>query len=930
VTALGTPTQGARPPSLTDREPEREALDRFLDDVRSGDSRAVVLLGEPGVGKTALLNYLAEGSAECRFARSAGVESEMELAFAGLHQLCGSMIGHAQSLPGPQRDALHVIFGLQEGSVPDRFLVGLAVLSLFSEVAAKRPLICIIDDQQWLDRASAQVLAFVARRLGAESIGLAFAARVLSSDLAGLPQLAVGGLPAAAARALLDSVLSGPVDARVRDQIVTETGGNPLALLELPRDMTIEELAGGFGVPHVLPLAGTIEESFRKRIEALPADTRQLLVLAAADPSGDPILVWRAAESIGIDRAAAAPTSGIDLIDFGARVNFRHPLVRSAAYWSASPEERREIHRALAVATNVEVDADRRAWHRAHAAEGPDESVARELESSANRAQVRGGLAAAAAFLEQSALLTPGQRQRAGRALDAAQAKVRAGIFDAAFDLLVKAEAGPLSKLQHARLDLVRAQLCFARNRSSEAPYLLLTAAKQLEPVDLNLARITLRDAFTAALFAGRLAELNADLRAVARAVATAPLPRNPPDTVQVLLDGMAACLNRGFDTGAPIVRGALNAFGVGHDIPADQRTSWMGLAYIAAMHVRDFENGIAIAAERVRLTREMGMLSELPLALSAQAFLMIHAGDLAEAAVLVDEVQVAQVDPTASNLAPYSALGVAAMRGDEEQAAETITTMLRDTVPRGEGFALAICDWARAVMGNASGRYEEALVAARRASENDWELAFANWALAERVEAAERSGDHQDAIGAYHRLARLTLPSGTDWALGVESRAHALVSHNGESESFFKASIGYLDRAGVRGELARTQLVFGEWLRRRARRADARQQLRAALDSFESLGMEGFARRSRRELSAAGEATRQRRVHTTARLTPQEAQIARLARDGLSNPEIGTRLFISARTVQYHLSKVFTKLNVTSRSQLYRVLNDNTGQPEI
>jgi hypothetical protein len=389
-------------------------LDRLLDAVRAGESRALVVRGEPGVGKTALLDYLVEHASGCRVVRATGVQSEMELAYAGVHQLLTPMLDRLQRLPARQRAALRSAFGLGPGSAPDRFLVGLAVLSLLSDVAEEYPLLCLVDDEQWLDRASAQVLGFVARRLAAESVGLVFAARVPGDELAGLPELVVEGLQEGDARELLEAALTGPLDARVRDRIVAEARGNPLALVELPRGVPPAELAGGFALPDAMPLSGRIEESFRRRLDALPADTGRLLQLAAADPIGDPVLVWRAAGRLGIRAEAATPAAEAGLLEVGARVRFRHPLVRSAAYRSASLQQRQDVHRVLAEVTDPKIDPDRRAWHRAQAAPGPDENVASELERSAGRAQARGGLAAAAAFLERAAMLTPDPARRAG------------------------------------------------------------------------------------------------------------------------------------------------------------------------------------------------------------------------------------------------------------------------------------------------------------------------------------------------------------------------------------------------------------------------------------------------------------------------------------------------------------------------------------
>ncbi|HYX58957.1 MAG TPA: AAA family ATPase, partial [Streptosporangiaceae bacterium] len=477
-----------------DRRDERDTLDRLVGAVRTGESQVLVLCGEPGVGKTALLDYVSSQAAGCRLARAVGVQSEMELAFAGLHQLCAPMLDRLEALPAPQREALRTSFGISTGPAPDRFVLGLAVLSLLSEAAGQRPLLCLVDDTQWLDRASAQVLGFVARRLAAEPVALIFAARVPGEELAGLPELPVAGLRKEDAQALLDSALAGSLDARVRDQIIAETRGNPLALLELPRGLSPAELAGGFGLPGAVSLPGRIEKSFRRQLDALPAQTRRLLLLSAADPSGDPALVRRAAGQLGIQIPAAEPAAEAGLAEFTPRVRFRHPLVRSAAYRLAPLTERQQAHAALADATDPG-DPDRRAWHRAQAAPGPDEEVAAELERSAGRAQARGGLAAAAAFLERAVALTVDPARRAGRTLAAAQASVQAGAFGKALDLVTAVEAGPLDESQGARADWLRGQIAFASGPCGDAPLLLLKAAKRLEPLSLDLARQTYVDA---------------------------------------------------------------------------------------------------------------------------------------------------------------------------------------------------------------------------------------------------------------------------------------------------------------------------------------------------------------------------------------------------------------------------------------------------
>jgi DNA-binding CsgD family transcriptional regulator len=903
---------------LVGRIAERDALDRLAAAVRDGESRALVVYGEPGVGKTALLEYLAGHAQGCRVARAAGVQSEMELAFAGLHQLCAPILDRLDRLPVPQQHALAIAFGVEAGPAPDRFLIGLAVLSLLSEVAEGLPLICLIDDEQWLDRASTQILTFVARRLGAESLGLVFGARVLTANLAGLPALMVGGLRQDDARALLDSVLTAPLDPRVRDQIVAETRGNPLALLELPRGLTAAELAGGFGLPAAVSLPASIEQSFERRREALPADTRRLLLLAAADPVGDPAVVWRAAGQLGVGSDAAVPAVEAGLAEFGTRVAFRHPLVRSLAYRAASPQERRAAHRALAEVIDRTVDPDRRAWHRARAAVGPDEDVARDLELSAGRAGARGGLAAAAAFLERAAALTVDPRRRASRALAAADAKVQAGAFEAALDLVGIAEAGPLGELEQARVDVLRAQLAFVTNRGRDASPLLLTAADRLQPIDAGLARATYLDALTAAMFAGRFAALGGDVLDVARAARAAPRPLLTPRAPDLLLDGLVVNFTEGYAPAVPILRRALAAFDA--DVSADEELRWLWLACVVALHLWDDERWDELTGRYVELARTTGSVSELPLALSMRAYMMLFAGDITTAASLVDEIATV-TEATGSNPSPYAALSLAALRGRQADASALIEVTTRDVTRRGEGIGIAVAERAQAVLNNGLGRYREAMDAVRTIVEYRRDPGSMNWSSVEFIEAAVRNGMRDEAADTYRWLVETTTASGTDWALGVEVRARALLTDGVAAEPLYRESIRRFGRTRVRIELARARLLYGEWLRRQGRRADARQQLRTAHEMFEQMGLEAFAERTRRELVATGASARKRTVATRDELTAQEAQIARLARDGLSNPEIAARLYISARTVQYHLGKVFAKLGISARSELTQAL---------
>jgi len=913
---------------LTDRHAERDMLDGLLAAVRAGESRSLVVRGKPGVGKTALLEYLVEQASGCRVARAVGVQSEMELAFAVLHQLCAPMLDRLEYLPAPQRDALRIAFGLSAGPPPDPFLIGLAALGLLSELAGERPLVCIVDDEQWLDSASAQVLAFLARRLGVESVGLVFGARVPTGDLAGLPELVVEGLREDDARALLDSALTGPLDARVRDQIIAEAHGNPLALLELPRGWTAAEMAGGFGLPGAMPvsdsISGTIEENFRRRIDALPTGTRRLLLLAAADPTGDPTLVWRAAGQLRVGAETAAPAVEGGLAEFDVRVQFRHPMVRSVAYQSASAQDRQAAHRALAEVTDPELDPDRRAWHRAQAAPEPDEDVAGELERSAGRAQARGGLAAAAAFLERGVMLTPDLSRRAGRALAAANTKFQAGAFDSAQDLLAVAEAGPLSEFEQARVDLLRAQLAFVTSRGGDAPLLLVQAARRLEPIDIGLARATYLDALTASTLAGRLARPGGHTLEVARAASAAPRPLAEPRVPDLLLDGLAANFNEGYAAGVPFLRQALAAFGRG--MSADEELRWLWLTTLAALHLWDDERWDTLSARYVELARKAGALSELPLALSTRSMMLLFAGDLATATALTDEGR-AVIDATGSQFAPYAAMGLAALQGRQATVSALIEVTADDVAERGEGIAMSVAEWANALLHNGLGRYSEAMRAAQQALyyQEYPDLHYpgiANWAAAELVEASARSGMTETAAATYRWIAEMTSASGTNWALGVEARSRALVTEGNGAESLYQDSIMHLGRSRVRAELARAHLLYGEWLRRRRRRGEAREQLRTAQDMLEAMGMEAFAERARRELQATGETARKRTAAASdEELTAQETQIARLAREGLSNPEIGARLFLSPRTVQYHLGNVFAKLSITSRGQLIHAL---------
>jgi DNA-binding CsgD family transcriptional regulator len=899
---------------LWGRGQQCRVLDELIAEVRAGRSRVLAVRGEPGIGKTALLGYAAQTAQDFQVARAEGVESEIELPFAALHQLCGRMLGRLDAPQGPQADALGVAFGLRPGRAPDRFLVGLAVLGLLSEAAAGRPLLCLVDDAQWLDQASARTLAFVARRLDAESVALVFGTRdgAAGGDLAGLPGLALEGLPDADARALLATVLPGRLDERVRDRIIAESGGNPLALLELPRAVTTAELAGGFGIAAGEPLSGRIEDSFQRRIAPLPAATRRLLLLAAAEPTGDPALLWRAEGRLGIGAGAAAPAEAEQLLDFGARVTFRHPLIRSAVYRAAPAADRRSAHQALAEATDPATDPDRQAWHRAQAALGPDEDVAAELERSAGRAQARGGLAAAAAFMERSAALTLDPARRAERALTAAQAEYEAGMPDAAIKQLAFAEAGPLRELERGRLERLQAQIGFTRMRGSDAPRLLLRAARRLGPLDAALARETYLEALWAAIRAGRSGD-GPTVREVAEAASAAPPPADPPCAVDLLLDGLVTRSVKGHLAAVPALERALGAL-LSEEGLTDIRWLWLGCH--TAMDLWDDQTCRELGARHARLARQAGALTMLPIALSYLAAHHIFAGELTTAAALLEEADMITAATGNARMADFSLL-LAAWRG---QASSQFEAAVQDAAARGEGLAIAGVEFAAAVLHNGLGHYTAALTAAQQAREHD-EFGFGVWALPELIEAGVRSGQPEVAAAALTQLSERTSLSRSPWAHGIQARSRALLTGGQEAEDLYREAISLIGPSQMTVQLARTHLLYGEWLRRENRRIDAREQLRTAHEMFADMGVGGFAERAARELQATGERVRNRTTDTHAQLTARETQIARLTGDGLSNPQIAAQLFMSPRTVEYHMRKIFTKLAISSRNQLHTTL---------
>jgi DNA-binding CsgD family transcriptional regulator len=897
-------------PGLVNREAERAALDEMIAAVRGGESRVLVFRGVAGIGKSALLQHVESAATGFRPLRTVGIESDMELAFAALHQLCLPLLDRMKDLSPPRRAALEIVFRLRDGARPDPFLVGLAILDLLSGASEDRPLLCVIDDAQWLDRASAQVLGFVARRLLAESIALVVAARVPGPELNGLPTLEVTGLRHTDARTLLDSVAGAPLDRGIRDRIVAETHGNPLALIELPRGLTARQMAGGLGLLSADALPGQIEESFLNRIGSLPEQTQLLLLVAAAEPIGDPDLLRYAAERLGVHSAM----SGIDgLLTIDDRVTFRHPLVRSAIYRAASLADRRAAHLALAEVTDPQLAPDRRAWHLASAAVGPDEAVAAELERSAHQAQARGGMAAAAAFLQRSVALTADRARRTDRMLSAAEASFQAGDLEAVDEILNAVSAHPLDALQRGRAGVLRGQVAFTTGDGANATARTIEAARQLESVAPQAARETYLTAWGIAVsFTDP-----ASLLEVSQAVRLLPPPAEP-GPLDLLLDGYARLVTDGRAAAADTLRRAATALA---NLPAEQvlRWGWVATGGIAA--VWDDEGMREVYNRWTRLARDAHALRELPFLLTTVSFVTAWTGDFEATTASITEAAAVAV-ATGNPLPPYGELRLLSLRGLEAETTELVAATIRASTASGLGMGNTAAQWAAAVLYNGLGRYPEAMSAAL-ATTYVSEPGLSTWLLPELVEAASRSGEPEVAREALDRLIETTRSFDTDFARGVESRSRALATDGPEAEELYREAVERLSRTRLRPELARAHLVYGEWLRRRGQRVRAREHLRTAHEMLVAIGMEAFAERARRELLATGETVRKRTAVESPgdELTPQERQIALLVRDGYSNPDIGERLYLSPRTVEWHLRKIFAKLGIDSRRQIRDIL---------
>lgn len=905
---------------LLGRHAECRRVEQLLGEAKAGHSGALVVRGEAGIGKTALLQHL-RGRAEERGFRietSTGVEAETQFAYAGLHQVCAPLLDQMPALPEPQQLALSVALGRDAGSAPDRFLVGLAALGLLSEAAERNGLLCLVDDAQWLDQASAEVLAFVARRIGAERLAMVFSLRddgTGGTVFAGLPELHLSRLGDADARMLLDSVVPAPLDDEVRDRIIAEARGNPLALLELPAHTPPARLAGGFQQPDLSDVSSRVQTEYRNRADGLPEESRMLLLIAAADPTGDPALLWRAAAHAGIAPDSAAPAESAGLVEIESRVRFRHPLARSAVYRAADQTDRRRAHAALAAVTDPATEPDRVAWHAAQASSGVDERVAAELERSATRASARGGYAAAGAFLLRATQLTPNPADRAGRALEAAHAVHEAGASDTALDLLATAEAGPLDDFQRARLALLRAQIVFHLTRRQDVPEMLLRAAGDMAPFDSDLAHETHLHALDAALVVGGPTTHN-----VAEAALADPSLERARRPADRLLLALSTTMIRGFAEGVPPLRDALQS--LCDPAPSDSQRkryrSWLWLAARSAVGILDDDLAYRLAEANVRSAREAGSLAGLASALNFHANILALGGELTRAGEMAGQSS-AISESTGGATMRHAETIVSAWRGDAAAVSRLHGLTLQDPRNPADGAEVGLAAYAMAVLHNALGDYEKAQRAATITCECV-ALSLSSVGLAELIEASARVGDTQSAARALEELSDRADACDTSWARGVEARSRALTIVGQTAEPHYRAAIEHLEASRMAGEAARAHLVYGEWLRREGRRQEAREELRIAHDLLSRIGAEAFAARAANELRATGEHPRKRTTQSAHELTAQELQIARHVATGATSREVGAQLFLSPRTIEAHLRSIYRKLGITSRRELRQI----------
>jgi DNA-binding CsgD family transcriptional regulator len=906
------------------RAAERAVIGELLDAVREGLGRALVLTGEAGVGKTRLLRYAADQAGELRVVRLVGIESETRLAYGALHRLLRPLLGGLGRLPRQQRDALTAAFGLTSTAPADRFLAGLATLTLLADASTELPMLCLVDDVHWLDRESAEALAFVARRLHADSLAMVFAARFLQRGvLDGVTEIHLDGLAPDQARALLAHDVAGHLDADVADLIVAGTGGNPLALRQLVAELSSEQLAGGARLPEPLPVSQLLEDHFRRSVATLPEDTRTFLLLLAATPTDDQSTLWRAAGALELSVGSVSPAVACGVLTRGPAVEFRHPLIRSAVYSAAEAGERRRIHAALARTSAP----DRQAWHLAEATEGADDAVAAELEAASHRARARGGYSEQALFLSRAAELTTDPAVRADRYLDAAAAHLASGDASSVQTLLDLAAPGigrPASRVRAVRL---RASVEMLLRRPAEIPALMLDALTEVGTDDHAMARDLSYEAMYAAILSADMVS-GTTLEQVAKRSADALHdPAAPSWSPVPVMEALATRVTRGYGAAAPLLAASLRRLRDSDEV-REYGAPVSVIVSLAADELWDIEAKREIVGRLAAGDRDHGALWGLRLAVVALATAELWDGRFAAA-----EAYYAQADDfaAATGIPQGSATNRAllyAWTGREPELRSMVRFMTATADATGIGLLNRVAVQAMSILEIGSGRYREALDHALETYTEDT-VAHGNGMLATLVEAAVRVGDRSAAVAGLRRVEERAVQAGTPWALGVLARCRALVAEDDGAEKLYLESIDLLGTVPVAVELAWSRLLYGEWLRRCKRRSDARIPLRAAYESFDSWGAAPFAQRARAELLATGETARSRSVKTQFDLTPQERQVAVLAGAGLTNGEIATRLFLTTSTIEYHLNKVFRKLAISSRKQIAEALSRDSEAVE-
>ena len=902
---------------LIGRDSERRAITGVLDSIRNGFSASLVLRGEAGIGKTALLNEAAAACNPPRVVHLIAIESEMELGFAALHQLLYPFLGRLHDLPGPQREALLSAFGLTDSQPADRFLLGLATLSLLADVASDEGLLVIIDDAQWLDRESADAIGFAARRLDADPIGFLFALRdpnPRSVRFDGLEELDLGGLAPADARRVLAANTTHRVDDPTLDRILDECRGNPLALVEVAAELVPGRIAGGSLVLEPVPLSGQLEARFLETVAALPPATQTLLLIGAADPTGQPSRLWQACDLLDVPRGAAGPAEEVGLLTIGSVVTFRHPLIRSAVYHGSSASARRLIHSVLATVTDQVKDADRYAWHRASSVIDVDGDVADELEAAAGRAKARGGYAATAAFLTRAADLTPDSPIRIRRLLSAAEATVTAGEPEAARYHLELIKGQLHEPLDRARTELVHAMVLYASGQDSAATF--LGAAREfLTGGDAHAARSVLLEALVASFVNGQFASPPGSMDAVVGAIHATPLPPGETPTVgDQLLDGFAAMHDGEPATAAALLLPAVDRL-LDEGVPIEDTLAWLFYAGNALGALGDVERLHELSTKLVRVARANGAAVTLTRALHhlVVADVIMGSLDAAISGALSGRGLVSGQD----DVVDLGAIMVAAWRGQEDEVRREATAGFSYAQEHRQGWMLVYLHYAMEVLELGLRNYQAAMEhASALVGQRLNIVSFV--AIPDFVEAAVRSGEPTAAADMIERWAPYAMACDTPFGRGLLAQCHALV---GDDPDQYQRAIDQLEQTLAVGAKARAHQLYGEWLRRQKKKSAARTHLLRSVELFDQIGADGFAARSQVELRATGTTARKRSVDTVGDLTPQEAEIASLASERLSNREIGSQLFISAATVEYHLRKIYRKLDIGSRVQLKEAL---------